>query len=720
MRPDDHIEPELTGFASTERQAWQRNAIVALAVCSAMVLIAGVVTFLVTNGSSGDGDGALAPGSDVSAPVVNSSSTTSTSSTVPVASTSTSTTTSTVPIVANADAGPAQFVDGSSEVTLTAVDLAEGTPDAAVRWKQEAGPDVTEGRGILRGASATFVAPAEVVTLRFELTVAGTDGVASDEAVVRVFGELDNAVFVDGDTGTDTNAGTPEAPFQSLEAAVVAAEGGDVYVRSIGVYDTAAATLELGRSSLFGGFDADWNRDLSDRVVVEGAAIGIRITDADEVWLSAIDITTAAAGDDRSAAAVSVTNVETLHIDDCRIVAGAGGRAVETPHGGSSLGVALDTVSDARIVRSTVNAGPGADGRSGVVTGSSASAGSRGEDGQGRSPGAGGSGRGAGSAVSGGDGGRGGSDANGSSAPDGGAGGTATQPDGRPGSAGRGGAGGAGGAGGDGTTTNPFGAPIGAPGTTGNAGGPGDGGRGGGGGFGAGAVEPGDDEDQPGEPALDGGGGAGGGAGGAGTDGGRGGGGGSSSIGVWAVDVERLSIVESLIAATAGGDGGAGAGAVPAGVGGAGGTGALSEGSGAGDGGGGGGAGAGGAGGQGGGGAGGLSVGLHTSRVGTVQIDSSTMRAGRGGNGAAGGFGGFAGRSGDDGDGRRGGDGAMASSSERATQGVGASGGSSIGWLDRSNATQEFDDAAFTAGVAGSGGAGSVAGSSGESLDRSL
>ena len=81
---------------------------------------------------------------------------------------------------------------------LTAENLAEGTPDAAVRWTQTAGPDVTAGRGSLLGIEVAAIAPLDVSTLAFTLEVAGTDGVATHDVIVRVLEDVDQAVFVDG------------------------------------------------------------------------------------------------------------------------------------------------------------------------------------------------------------------------------------------------------------------------------------------------------------------------------------------------------------------------------------------------------------------------------------------------------------------------------------------------------------------------------------------
>jgi hypothetical protein len=679
----------------TETERTQRNLVIGLSIGAAVVLVAGVIAFAATRGGGGTSN-SLPPLTVTSstAPATTSSSTTSTTA----APATTDESTTTVPIVANADAGTDLAVDRLTVFTLTANAVAEGTPDAAVRWTQTAGPDVTEGVGTLSGPVVTATAPADVSTLAFVLEVAGTGEVATDDVIVRVFEDADQAVFVDGELGADNGVGSIDDPFLTLAHAVDAAAGRDVYVRSVGTYDSTGETLELTDGmSLYGGFDVDWNRDVSQRAVIDGAEMALSISGPGERWISAIEVTSDDAVDFQSVA-IAIDKAAIVHIEDSRVVAGDGADA-DTGTGGPSIGILADVATELRIERSTVNAGRGGDGSSGAPPGGGVpAAAAAGSDANGRLGGVGG---GAGPAL-GGTGGSGGETSNGDAGPGGGgAGGTVGDRNGGPGPGGVGGIGGAGGDGGSGVADAVFIVPIGADGEPGADGTPGSGGRGGGGGFGPLLVA--------------GGGGGGGGAGGNGSGGAPGGGGAGGSVGIWATDVDRLVIVESLVAGGAGGTGGTGFVAASSQAGGRGGAGAngvdglVEDG---GDGGGAGGGGAGGVGGQGGGGAGGPSYGMLTAAVSNVEVSSSTIRGGAGGNGGAGGTGGVSGQAGADGSGQAGGAGGNPTGL-RAAQGAGASGGSSYGWFDESGAVSVLDGEVFDAGTPGFGGTGSPAGGNG-------
>ena len=145
-----------------------------------------------------------------------------------------------------------------------------------------------------------------------------------------------------GDDGAGD--GSLAAPFKSLPRAVDAASGRDVYVRSVGTYDTSGATLVLGTgTSLYGGFDAEWNRDVEQRAVIDGADVAIVIDGPRERWLSAIELTSADGAADRQSVAVVVVNGDVVHIEDSRVLAGAGGAAVAQISGGASVGVLART-----------------------------------------------------------------------------------------------------------------------------------------------------------------------------------------------------------------------------------------------------------------------------------------------------------------------------------------------------------------------------------------
>ncbi|MDG0977539.1 MAG: hypothetical protein P8P69_08170 [Ilumatobacter sp.] len=683
----------------------QRNVLIALSVAAVLVLIAGMIAFVA---SQGGGD-AAAPSTvlPTSVPTSEPATTTTQATTTTVASTTTTPST-TLLLPANAEAGEDLLVDRAAEFVLTAENLAEGTPGDAVRWTQTAGPDVTTGVGSLLGIEAVVTAPLDVSTLAFTLEVAGTDGVATDDVIVRVLEDADQAVFVDGERGDDSAAGSIDAPVRSLAAAVESAPGRDVYVRSVGTYDTTAASLELSDGmSMYGGFDENWMRNVNQRVVINGAAIAIRLAGSSERWLSAIEVTAGNAAAGSNSAGVLVQDAGTISVLDSRIVGGDGGIGVDGSSGGMSSGIFVSGATEVRIERSTVNAARGGGGGDGVAVEALADTASAGGNASGRDAGSGG---GSG-ATAGGRGGDGGNTGGGSSAPGGGAGGAGGSPDGQ---AGRGGAGGNGGPGGNGgvglaQADEDATMPIGREGASGEVGSPGAGGSGGGGGNG---------------PLLvSGGGGGGGGAGGTATEGAAPGGGGGGSIGLWTVGVERLVVIESLVAGGRGGNGGSGALANLAQAGGVGGSGAegasglLADG---GNGGGGGGGGGGGTGGQGGGGAGGPSLGMLTTRVVIVEVSATTVRGGSGGNGADGGVGGAPGLGGADGNGRSGSAGGVPANDVNATAGAGASGGSSYGWFDDSAANQVFDAAEFVAGTAGRGGNGSTPGGTGFQMSANV
>ncbi len=456
-----------------------RNVLIALSVTAVLVLIAGIVTFVTSQGGNG-----VAPSSTV-LPAAQSTSKPVTTVTQAAATTTASATTTTpsttLLLPANAEAGEDLLVDRAAEFVLTAENLAEGTPDGAVRWTQTAGPDVTAGLGSLLGIEVAAIAPLDVSTLAFTLEVAGTDGVATDDVIVRVLEDVDQAVFVDGERGDDLAAGSIDAPMRSLAVAVQLARGRDVYVRSVGTYDTTAASLELSDGmSLYGGFDEDWMRNVNQRVVIDGAAIAIRAAGSSERWLSAIEVTASDAAVGSNSAGVLVQDAGAISVLDSRIVGGDGGGGVDGSSGGMSSGLFVSGATEVRIERSTINAARGGGGGDGITVGAPADTASVGGNASGRDAGAGG---GSGS-TGGGRGGTGGNAGGGASAPNGGAGGLDGSPDGQVGSGGAGGNGGSGGSGGVGVAQSDENAtvPVGRGGVSGEAGSPGSGGSGGGGG----------------------------------------------------------------------------------------------------------------------------------------------------------------------------------------------------------------------------------------------
>jgi CARDB len=424
-------------------------------------------------------------------------------------------------------------------------------------------------------------------------------------------GEASQAIFVSG-LGSDSNPGTQSQPKQTLAAAMptAAVQGKDVYA-TLGDYHEALVVAN--GVGVFGGYDASWNRSLSNQTRILGAR--------------------GAFGDTEAAVAFGATASTTLQLLTLSPGAPQLGRSSYGLRGVDSGGLRLQLL--------TVQAAAGADGLSGLN-------GSTGADGGGGASGVGYERGGGGTSPVGHTGGNGGYGGISGEAGREGAPGLLASPDQWGLQGGPGGAGGAGdpthtkGASGYAGDSGHFGA-NGAGGAAGNAaegsgywisghggnGQAGSGGHGGGGGGGGGA------ESEFG-CCNEGGGGGGGGGGGAGGGGGQGGQGGGGSFGIFLVESAGARVEDSSIAASNGGAGGGGGGGAYGGTGGPIGFGgspvnAASAGGAGGPG------GDGGRGGDGGGGSGGPSVAIF----GITEADApgTTVSHGSGGAGGPGGLG---------------------------------------------------------------------------------
>ncbi len=547
--------------------------------------------------------------------------------------------------VARASAEP--FVSRAELVTLDG--SASSDPDGdplQYMWFQTVGTDVTDGVGWLEGEAPVFEAPGEVETLRFELVVSdGAGASAAAPVAVNVLEDRNTALFVSADAGDDeAGDGSPANPYASLAHALAVTTDAqeDIYLMSRADgsrYDERDAALALSAgTSLYGGYDAAWERDVaSNKTGIHSDAQGIYIdgpVDFD-TWFEGIDLLT----EDAVEPGENVTGLfaaggsAAVYVHDNVIEAGdaAAQRAAEP---GSSVAVVLQDLARAEVVANTIVSGRGGDGADGDI-GRDGGNGARGGN-------ASGSGRANGGAgTPGGDGGRGGSRGgginggggrgdNGANARDGrGIGGSGGGGSGDAGTTGTDGGDGGDGAGGSGVGGDPN-APmfVNGRGDSG-AGGVHGGGGGGGGGGGASSV------------GRVGGGGGGGGEGGEGGGGGGGGAGGGASIGLWVFQVADSQINDNTIRSGQGGDGGAGREGGGGGAGGGGGNkangdcGAFTCG---GNGGNGGAGGRGGRGGHGGDGGGGPSIAIYIGPNTSPQISGNAAQAGNGGAANASGY----------------------------------------------------------------------------------
>ncbi len=524
-------------------------------------------------------------------------------------------------------------------------------------WTQTSGPDVTSGSGFLSGETPAFAAPDSVGSLVFQLVVNdGTDDSDPATVIVNVFEDTNVTYFVDGDNGNDDTAtGSRDNPFASLTEAVanLTTNLEDIYVmtRSAGAaYDESSANLDIpSGTSLYGGYDANWVRDIeSNKTMINANHRGIQFFSVtQDAWLSGFNVVTSDSPDateDVYGVSANGDNSASLYVHD-NIITTGNVEAGEDSSPGTNYGLALRFLALADINNNIITVGEGGDGFEGARgtpgddgddgndgnrTGGHRAAG--GDTGLGGNGGAGGT-RGGGINGNGGGGGGGGA----SSAPlggtisggGGGSGGSGNNADGgNLGGVGNTGGRGIPGAAGNGAgnlTSSLFSASNGA---TGGRGGHGSGGGGGGGG-------------EANNVGVVGGGGGGGGEGGEGGFGGQGGRGAGASIGVWLHAIVTSNIFNNTITSGAGGLGGSGGFGGSGGSGGAGGDGIsgddkglLGSGGGGADGRNG---GSGGSGGYGGAGGGGPSYGIIFAADMAPTLTGNTIASGDGGAGGNGG-----------------------------------------------------------------------------------
>ncbi len=523
------------------------------------------------------------------------------------------------------------------------------------KWKQTAGVDVTNGIGFLTGVSPQFSVPTEVSTLLFELTVNDGNGDSAAEPVqVNILEHTGPSFYVDGDNGSDASGdGTRSNPYASIAFALASISGAnyDIYVKTGATpYDETGATLTIpDNTSLYGGYDANWVRDVTNnRTQVSGHKHAILFNSVNNnAWFSGFELT-AADGDGNapfnSSALAAEAGSATLYIQDNTINSGNTSASASR---NDSYGLRLVNLAGVRVLRNTITA---ANAGNSTNVGNNGPARTDGRDGINGGPTIPDSGKGGCEDFtingcpsirnSGGPGGRGGNRGGGNgedgkrgwvsttgasgeqTGGEGGAGGyggtsTRTGRDGDPGWGGSGGNGGSGGIG-SGFISNGFYTNTTAQ--AGQNGWHGVGGGGGGGGEGGGLIGIGDF----------GGGGGGGGQGGIGGLGGGAGGSGGASIGILLFSITDALIDNNTINSGNGGSGAAGGFASYGGNGGNGGigVGVNDNGAAGGDGGGG---GKGGAGGHGGAGAGGPSYGIFVNANIAPTISNNILTVGNGG-----------------------------------------------------------------------------------------
>ena len=311
-----------------------------------------------------------------------------------------------------------EVVNANFKVTLNAEESHDADEDELTyRWEQVSGPDVTNGAGFLTGETVSFSAPSEVSTLKLNLIVNdGEDDSQPESIAVNVLENTAAAYYVDGDLGSDTEGvGTREAPFASITKALcsVTKAQQDIYVKNKannGIYseksDTCSPVDERSQTewltvptgtSLYGGYDEYWHRDVTNSTLVDTVEDGFTFTDVDQpAWFSGFNVLAQDAKEPGVAVSViSVTGGNSmLTIADNQLIAGdVAAKITSNPQ--SSYGVRVGYLSKLRLERNEISSGAGGNAISyEVVFSSPAPDGANGKNASGTSGGSGGDGRG--------------------------------------------------------------------------------------------------------------------------------------------------------------------------------------------------------------------------------------------------------------------------------------------------------------------------------------
>jgi len=269
-------------------------------------------------------------------------------------------------------------------------------------WRQTSGVSV----GTLPNtASVTFTAPSEVTNLQFEVTVTDNDvqsSSASDEVSVFVALDKSRAIFIDADMGHDFNntGRTPNSPIKTIARSLSDSfVGDDIYLNtpSSGVYELEDTFVLPATSSIFGGFDTQWEHlaDTAPTAIQVNNLVAMRVEDFATTFISGVSIEAKVPqGSDGYTSAIAIENGNNIILD--RVT--AQGANLPTDHrdtnntAASSYGVFVNFVNRIEVIDSQLFAGNAAYGASGAK-GADGETGDRGSNGSASGPGgAGGSG----------------------------------------------------------------------------------------------------------------------------------------------------------------------------------------------------------------------------------------------------------------------------------------------------------------------------------------
>jgi hypothetical protein len=292
-----------------------------------------------------------------------------------------------------ADAGQDEiFANAGSEVTLYGTIIsAAPVVGETYRWILLKGPDVmVDGEPVqhLEGSEPEFTAPDEVSTLVFRLEVTGDGEPSTDMTRVQVQKNVMEAFYVGDPNGPPD--GSRNAPYATIREALVGREpGDDLYVMKRETPYMPPETLEIPVGvSLFGGYDANWVRDVdAHKTIIEYTAEDDRDPDEDdrdpavqingaggEAWFSGFEllVTNASTDPDYDMIGMRIDGGDdglgTVYVTDNEITAPAvaAGEPGEVESAGSSYALHVSNLSVLHISDNHLSSGNGGNGGEGA------------------------------------------------------------------------------------------------------------------------------------------------------------------------------------------------------------------------------------------------------------------------------------------------------------------------------------------------------------------
>ncbi|MDT0595739.1 PKD domain-containing protein [Glaciecola petra] len=286
------------------------------------------------------------------------------------------------------------MISSGNELTLTASATDPDGNAISYSWRQISGAAISNSSGFT-SASASFSAPEDVDSLVLEVTATANGRSDTAQVQVLVVEDTTTAIFVDAEfTGTST--GSIDAPFTNL-ANVLSnlADQEDVYIKTpsdverLDLQTSPGRQLSLsGGNSIYGGFGADWSRDIvNNRTGVQATENGLIYRNVDvSTVVSGIDLLVSSTQLDDSFNIIGVfaqSGSASFTIDNATVLLENFDENSFDGSTGASYAIYFDNIDTTKVTNSNITAGNAKNtSNAGARTGDQGRDGVDGEDGR--------------------------------------------------------------------------------------------------------------------------------------------------------------------------------------------------------------------------------------------------------------------------------------------------------------------------------------------------